>query len=636
MNQPRHFGLRLTILAILVGTGVLICYVAGITYPNNNDFDLAHLALLDLLFCSLTFAALWSVVFLCQIKRHHLRNCLQWLRTRLFTRRSFQRLLAMVACLILLLCLFYLEEDWRGNRAWDHFQKTWTAQGEHFDFAHFVPPPVPDAQNFALTPIVASAYNGVMDNAGRKLKPGRTNLVNHMQMGLMRHYAGHAQEVSMNPAMVTNRWQNGGVMDLQAWQYYFRAQNTTNVSGEFYQSLVATPVQDPGRGSEMADTQESEPLATNEFPVAPVPQSPAADVLLALSKFKPTIAALRVAARLPDSRFPLDYDDADPFTIILPHLAPLKSCVQVLQLRACAELAEGQSDQALTDIKLALRLVESLHSEPFWISLNTRKSMVNQVLQPVWEGQVHHQWTDPELSDLAGELARLDFLTDICQIERADCATRLQTIENCRLNHNGLVVPGFGNEVPDDIDFQTRLQLVYYHSFPDGWYALGKLAYARITETAILPAIDLTQRLVNPTNYSRLAMAANYALNQRAPWSIYLRSLFPFHPLDQIARVQTSVDCARIACALEHYRQVHGNYPESLDAVASYFPDPLPHDVINGQPLHYRRTASDKFLLYSIGWNNRDDGGLPPDDRNFENYFSHDKGGDWVWLFPSS
>jgi hypothetical protein len=38
-------------------------------------------------------------------------------------------------------------------------------------------------------------------------------------------------------------------------------------------------------------------LAANEFPVTPQPQSPAADVLLALSKYDPVIEELRRTAR---------------------------------------------------------------------------------------------------------------------------------------------------------------------------------------------------------------------------------------------------------------------------------------------------------------------------------------------------
>jgi hypothetical protein len=44
---------------------------------------------------------------------------------------------------------------------------------------------------------------------------------------------------------------------------------------------------------------------TNEFHVAPTSQSPAADVLLALSKYDSDIEEIRKASALPYSRFPL-------------------------------------------------------------------------------------------------------------------------------------------------------------------------------------------------------------------------------------------------------------------------------------------------------------------------------------------
>ena len=65
-----------------------------------------------------------------------------------------------------------------------------------------------------------------------------------------------------------------------------------------------------------------------------------------------------------------------------------------------------------------------------------------------------------------------------------------------------------------------------------------------------------------------------------------------------------------MAIALERYRLAHGEYPESLDVLAPQFMAKLPHDIINGQPLHYRRTSDGQFVLYSVGWNETDDGGV--------------------------
>jgi hypothetical protein len=89
-----------------------------------------------------------------------------------------------------------------------------------------------------------------------------------------------------------------------------------------------------------------------------------------------------------------------------------------------------------------------------------------------------------------------------------------------------------------------------------------------------------------------------------------------------LAHNQTLVNEAQIACALERYRLAHGEYPETLDALKPEFIEKLPHDIIGGQPLFYRRTGDGKFLLYSVGWNETDDGGITSDKMDQ---------GDWVW-----
>jgi hypothetical protein len=90
------------------------------------------------------------------------------------------------------------------------------------------------------------------------------------------------------------------------------------------------------------------------------------------------------------------------------------------------------------------------------------------------------------------------------------------------------------------------------------------------------------------------------------------------------AHSQTEINQALIACALERFRLAHGEYPENIDALVPQFLDTIPHDIIGGGPLHYHRASQATFVLYSVGWNRRDDGGvrgqpLPGTD------------GDWVW-----
>ena len=59
----------------------------------------------------------------------------------------------------------------------------------------------------------------------------------------------------------------------------------------------------------------------------------------------------------------------------------------------------------------------------------------------------------------------------------------------------------------------------------------------------------------------------------------------------------------------------------------------LPHDVITGQPLNYHRTADGQYILYSVGWNQTDDGGALGLTESGTGIKQTE--GDWVWrLLP--
>jgi hypothetical protein len=102
--------------------------------------------------------------------------------------------------------------------------------------------------------------------------------------------------------------------------------------------------------------------------------------------------------------------------------------------------------------------------------------------------------------------------------------------------------------------------------------------------------------------------------------------------VNKFVLIQSQVDLARVACALERFRLAHGNYPESLELLAPQFTKTLPHDIINGQPLHYRRTEDGKFVLYAVGWDEKDDGGKIFFTKN--GTVDREKG-DWVWQYPA-
>ena len=512
----------------------------------------------------------------------------------LFCGRRFKRFLFRLACFVTLIALVYTEEDWRGWHAWQKFKQEWEAKGEKFDMAGVTPPPVPEDQNFALTPIVASSYEAMLDKAGHEVRPRNTNIVDRLSMITWRdnHWA-------QKPTF--DGWQASKKSDLKAWQAYFRSPPPPNS------------------------------VETNSFPVAPQPQSPADDILLALSKYDLAIEEIRQASRLPYSRFPLTYNKENPADILLPHLAVLKSCAQALNLRALAELQNGQSGKAFADVKLSMRLADSIHTEPFLISQLVRIAILQIALQPVWEGLAEHRWSEEQLVALDAELVKLDFLTDYKWGLRGETALQGGVIECLQRHPEQMMDPSGDNYAGQVMPFSAR---IIWQMIPACWFQQNRLHCARMMVEFFIPLADVNQRTISPTLTRRADAAVEADIKHHSPYNILERLLLPAlgNAVKKFARAQSSVDLTQVAIALERYRLAHGEFPEALDTLVPQFIAKLPHDIINGQPLHYRRTSDRQFVLYSVGWNETDDGGEVGLTKNGNLDIST---GNWVWRYPA-
>src|ERR1700683_1195226 len=58
------------------------------------------------------------------------------------------------------IALLYLEENWRGKRAWENCKRELEAKGRVLDWAAYNPPPVPDGQNIFKAPKMQEWFVG--------------------------------------------------------------------------------------------------------------------------------------------------------------------------------------------------------------------------------------------------------------------------------------------------------------------------------------------------------------------------------------------------------------------------------------------------------------------------------------------
>lgn len=509
------------------------------------------------------------------------------------TIRNWRYLLILIGLIVLVLA-FYGEENWRGYHAWQSYRQQRAARGQLTEPESYIPPPVPDDENFAMSPALAPLFEFIPGT-----QQWRDTNAPHVFEPFMSRFDGAAKTIKQPPGVRKNSWVHRSV-DLDGWARAFE--------------------EGPATGHRQRTVAVEHPRTNEEA---------AAAVLRALADFSPVLDELRSASQKPYSRFSLAYQEANPSTILLPHLSRLKQFCQVVQLHACAELASGGIEEAKADVLLMLALVNATRTEPILISQLVRLSEIQLALQPLGEGM--GKWTEPQLRTLQEHLQGLDFLQDMTRaLEAERTLFGGGVIEYVRRSPKKLEVTQMFRDDPAI----TGAGLLVAAA-PNGWFYLEELNYNVLCDRYLLPAIDLTNRLVRPAEVRRLGDAIAEATSGSPASRLLKHRVFAGLLLPALSKVshkaafgQTAVDEAVIACALERYRLSRSKLPDSLEELIPDYLSRLRVDVINGRPLSYKKTSDTDYTIYSVGWNEADDGGVVK--QNKSGGVDQDQG-DWVW-----
>ncbi len=557
-------------------------------------------------------------------------------------------LLLMLLTGVLVLVPFLAFENWRGHRAWEKFTAECEAAGESLRPEAVIPPPVPDEENFATIPLFAPlfeykiAYNSI--GWVRLFWADKEEVERLVSVGsFIRGY----EHPEIDPPRQTVEWSHGRLFDATAWQAYFRSK--TNIIWP-------------------SDNR-----------------SAAEDVLFALSRFDHDIAQLYATADRPACR--LDFgNESYPgqvigagrfFDVVFDFAYSVLGFAEIITLRSAAKLSTGDSRGAADDVLLSIKLMNQFRStEPLVFS---GAFPIQHAASAVWDGLVRGAWSDEQLRSMDSELMQIDRLAD-CKTTRRHWS--LVTVDR---------IERFGEARPLDlvVGLTDRMELsrlydsVPYFGLPLGIRRLYEIPAVRpnyqfislidtqqrvfrVSEikglSSTLPlyanhrgvAKGLTIRIDNdlPLTFSRYVELLLYGFGFDAEISPlfyedirmtlgYQNLVAEFLTSDSedsmayYAHTQSTVDLCRVAIALERHRLRHGQFPESLDAL-----DPdvrpvggIPHDVINGEALRYRRTEDGRFQLYSVGWNQTDDGGTTVWSGGWRGSPDREQG-DWVWPQP--
>ncbi len=565
--------------------------------------------------------------------------------------RILRRCLIGVAVFLTLVATFYTEESWRGKRAWENCKRALAAKGIKMDWAEDIPAPVPDDQNVLAVPEMQQWFLGKgptvlsarLEDIADLSEAGDTN---HPSTRIVVAEVAFSQPGSDSPAGFTvlsygdpkakaevakliedavgtyfnDPWTFPHLLrrpeEIQPAKILLQCPITPSAQ-ELEQFLTNGFHSDGAVNLYEEENARIEPAGNGSYTVTMEVPGSAAELLARIAVLEPQFAAMRQALQRPYARMVGDYQnpkaDFDPAFLHMSHLA------RVLGGLAQCHLLLGQPEEALRDLTLSqdlCRLLESLPRNQWGLLVTLIHETVTAInTSVIADGLRWHAWREPQLAALQEQLKKINFVSDL----------RLAFLNGqARISHyyDNITPSELGDSVLrhfiEETNAWTHLKSsVVGHLIPRGWVRQNMVQLANGYE-AFSESTDSSGQKVFPKKVDAAGMMTG---SHASPYNFMaISSMRRFNgTFRSNAKVQTEVHEALIACALERYRLARNSYPDTLDALVPQFLDKIPADLIGGQPLHYHRTEDGQFLLYSIGWNEKDDGGKP---------HSED---DWVW-----
>ena len=588
-----------------------------------------------------------------------------------------RRTLVGLAMLATLIAIFYTEENWRGKRAWETCKTELEAKGAVLDWDKYIPLPVPDDQNIftastnfllrfkragvgaesemaANNPWLRIDYSTnsfpVFDIAKTGPLVVAKMAVEPSNVAVSAAGGSHSVVVKLNAPDARKQIQDliletVGQSIRGAAGFQFSERQLSNLApAQIVLQSDTTP--------SVADLQNLIPenLVTNighlrieafgdqktfRVLLTGVRITAAADYLKWSDQFIPALDEIREALKRPYAIIPGDY--SQPFFQPMPNFITLRTVAQLLAQRAQCEFLLGQPDQALRELTLVHDLCRILEHRPTGQPTTLVEAMINVAITGLYAGTIAeglrlHAWQEPQMATLQEQLKDINLPPQEANAIRWGLARSTHIIEKMPASEIAtMLTMADALSQNKQVGIWARLKnpmYLFLKLAPHGWIYQNMVNVAR-TESETMDGFDLGHNVISPRVINKAAANFEQLSEHRSPFNIWAVITMPnmVKATQTVAHSQAMADEAQIVCALERYRLAHSEYPGTLDALLPQFIEKLPHDIIGGQPLIYRRTADGKFLLYSVGWNETDDGGqdvsaTSPNDFNQ---------GDWVW-----
>ena len=566
--------------------------------------------------------------------------------------RWARRILLSLALLTTLVGIFYTVENWRGRHAWNRYRHDAELRGRTFNWQALIPPPVPDDQNvfkapnmtdwfvrdslegkrgtnlFSFSPVTPATSKPplaeimVVPPGTRQVQAGANRV---LQLDDPRAGAEILKIVEdvIGPCIEGAR--QDVLLTLQSPEAIKPAQiflEATNVpTGAALAALVRTNAATPAfMRAHWARYIDIKGDSSNSLTVSlRTPLMPASDYLKQGDVVTMNLDMIRKALERPYARMEGDYR---PFGRPMPDFLQIRVAAQELAERASARLLLGESQDAWRDLSLMRDLCRLLRSDKptTLVAGMIEVAVTGLYLQVIQDGLRLGAWREPELAAIQRQLAEIRLLGMLAAALDRERVAVSELIENSTPAERAKI---FGSRSRNFWDKVTDPDTLHFEWAPRGWL-YQNMVVVDLLEEKMTTAIDGTNGIVRPREMESAMGAAVKSFAHFGPYTFFAKRATPnfVRATQTTARNQALVNEAMVACGLERFRLARGFYPQAIEELSPDFVKQLPRDVVNGEPLKYSRAADGGYLLYSIGWNEKDDGGKSA--KTLEE-------GDWVW-----
>lgn len=329
-----------------------------------------------------------------------------------------------------------------------------------------------------------------------------------------------------------------------------------------------------------------------------------------VTKCEPTVALLEKAVAKSRCRLPRDWSLAG---LVPSRNACMRRLAQFCGYRAKVSLRHGDMEQAVHSVELGLKICLAFDEEPGFVGYLVRSAVAAiagaGMRDLVKTGDVSQQ----QARRLYDTLAEIDVDESFRQAIIGELVMTVSQAQETAAECRHARAPY--EYSPRAIGEQVGYILYGYTAiWADTAINLGNLLEA--TEAVGLSYKEMKDRGM----LDREAHVPFYAMISK----MSIPTAWRAHRMR--FRDAFRLNMGRITLAIAAYKDIHGEYPESLDQLKSSLGWELPKDPYSGQDFGYRREGTG-YILYSTGPDGEDDGGVQRSPVQLDD----EETGDWVW-----